>query len=120
MGPEKKFEEQVKNWLKGLAFTWFIKIHGTAATGSGIPDILASVGGNFVALEIKSESGRLSEIQKAKLKDLHNSGALAYVVKPSNFESVKADIEILITFEDCEQPWANNETHLCAMGVLDV
>lgn len=119
MGPEKKFENEVKKWLDALTDTWYFKVHGNGVQSSGIPDIIACVNGDFVALEIKSEVGKLSELQKSKLKRLYEVGGLVYVVKPSNFESVKAGIKCLIS-KDYDLVWANNETHLCAMGVLDV
>ena len=93
MGPEKKFENQVKKFLDGLEHTWYFKVHGNGVQSSGIPDIIACIRGIFVALEIKSDEGRLSEIQKVKLKEIHDSWGMTFVLSPSNFENYKFVLE---------------------------
>ena len=64
MGKEKNFENRVKAYLKEQG-CWVIKYWGGGQyTKSGIPDLLACVNGTFVAIELKSETGKLSDIQK--------------------------------------------------------
>lgn len=95
MGPEKKFETKVKKWLDSLEDVWYFKVHGNAATGAGIPDIIACVNSLWVGFEIKAEDGKLSEIQKAKFRQIFNDGGLVFVVYPQNFVEIQKAIEAL-------------------------
>lgn len=111
MGPEKKFENRVKEWLDSLRHAWYFKVHGTAATGAGIPDIIACVNGVFVALEIKSDKGRLSEIQKATLRRMDRSGALKFILCPSNFGQIRLFIEELEAMDWADVPFDTEEIY---------
>ena len=123
MGPEKKFETRVKAWLDSLKNVWHFKVHGTAATGAGIPDIIACVNGVFVALEIKSDKGRVSEIQKATLRRMDRAGALKFIVCPSNFAKIKLLIEELNAMDwedvpfDTEEIYSYSDNNLEEWGV---
>lgn len=94
MGEEKIFENSVKKWLKEQGY-WFVKIWGGGFQKAGIPDVLACVNGRFVALELKSETGKLSELQKYNLNKITECGGLACEVKPSNWDDVKNIIKTL-------------------------
>jgi len=48
---------------------------------AGTPDILASVNGIFVGLEIKVGKGKPSKIQKYRMTQISSSGGIAEVVK---------------------------------------
>ena len=52
-------------------------------------DILACVNGHFLAIEVKAERGRVSELQRINIEHINNCGGVALVVKPSNFEELK-------------------------------
>lgn len=126
MGPEKKFENRVKKWLDGLMDTWYFKVHGSAVQKSGVPDIVASINGLFVGLEIKSDEGRLSELQKATLYRMRRKGALVFVVCPSNFDKISRQLEELaeMDFEDVpfdtEELYVLNDENLNAWGIYYV
>lgn len=88
MAEEKTFENKVKKWLKEEGI-YFVKIWGGGFQRAGIPDILCCVNGKFVALELKSETGKLSELQKYNLEKIKESGGIGLCVKPKDFENVK-------------------------------
>lgn len=88
MAEEKTFENKVKKWLKEEGI-YFIKIWGGGFQRAGIPDILCCINGKFVALELKSETGKLSELQKYNLEKIQKSGGIGLCVRPSDFEDVK-------------------------------
>lgn len=88
MAEEKTFENTVKKWLREQGY-WYVKVWGGGFQRAGIPDILACINGNFVALELKSETGRLSELQKYNLKKIIDNDGIALEVKPSNWDEVK-------------------------------
>lgn len=52
----------------------------------GTPDILMCISGVFVAIELKTNTGVLSELQKFNLQAIGSCGGIAIVVMPSNFD----------------------------------
>lgn len=51
-------------------------MYGTA----GIPDIIACIGGRFVAFEVKTETGKLSKLQEITIDKIRKAGGLAFHV----------------------------------------
>ena len=59
-------------------FAW--KTHGGMYGTAGIPDIIACVGGRFVALEVKQPGGKLSRLQEATIEKIRTAGGVAAMV----------------------------------------
>ena len=57
------------------------KYYGNPYTGSGIPDLLICHRGRFIALEVKTERGKVSEQQEWQLKRIDKAGGIARVVR---------------------------------------
>lgn len=89
---EKAFENQVKSYLKSKGI-WFTKIWGGGYQRAGIPDILACVNGTFFGIELKSETGKPSELQKYNVSKIQESGGVAGIYYPKDFERLKQQIE---------------------------
>ena len=94
MGEEKIFESRVKKYLTEQG-VWFVKFFGNGFTKSGIPDLLCSVNGHFLAIEVKSEVGKPSELQLHHIEKIKQSGGHAVIVKPSQFDDLKQLIQEL-------------------------
>lgn len=62
---------------------------------AGIPDILACVNGHFVAIEVKSSTGRPSELQKYNIRKINESKGYAIITYPEDFEQLKKDLDKL-------------------------
>ena len=60
-------------------FCW--KEHGGVYGTSGIPDIICCYRGRFVAFEVKTETGRATELQKAVLRRIGAAGGTAIIVR---------------------------------------
>ena len=88
MAAEKRFEQKIKNFLKSQN-CYYVKYFGCGFSRAGVPDILACVNGYFLAIEVKAERGRISELQRINIEHINNCGGVALVVKPSNFEELK-------------------------------
>ena len=88
MASEKNFENQVKKWLKEHG-AWYVKTWSNGVQRSGIPDLLICWKGRFIALELKAENGRASELQKHEVMKIKESGGIALFVYPSQFEWLK-------------------------------
>jgi Holliday junction resolvase len=52
-------------------------MYGTA----GIPDIVACIGGRFMAFEVKTEKGKLTKLQEETIKKILAAGGMAFVVR---------------------------------------
>lgn len=95
MGSEKAFENRVKKFLKEEG-CWFLKYWGGAAyTKSGIPDLLVCCNGYFLGVEIKSDTGKPSELQLWNIEQIKNAGGHAMVLYPKDYEAFKGLIHKL-------------------------
>lgn len=85
--PESVFRLKVTAFLKTLEHTHFFPIQQKAIRGT--PDFLLCTRGKFVALELKSESGGLSELQRYNLDRVLFSGGYAFVAYPKNWMEIQ-------------------------------
>lgn len=95
MAREKAFENKVKAFLNSIG-AYYIKTHGDRFSKVGTPDILACVNGYFVAVEVKAENGKPSELQLYHLEQIENTGGLAFLLYPKDFEQFKQKIQNLL------------------------
>ena len=94
MGKEKVFENKIKAYLKSIG-AYFIKTHGDRFSKVGTPDIIACVNGKFVAIEVKAENGKPSELQLHHIDQIRKAGGLACVLYPKDFEEFKTEMKLL-------------------------
>ena len=97
MAAEKIFENQIKNFLKSLPNTYYFKYWAGPYSKSGIPDIIACVNGHFVAVEVKAENGKPSELQLYHLEQIRKAGGHSFLLYPKGFEDFKNYCEKLLT-----------------------
>ena len=95
MAAEKQFENKIKKYLT-INKQWYVKYFANGFTKSGIPDILSVVNGHFLAIEVKSETGKPSELQLYHIEKIKQAGGHAVIVKPSQFEELKELIQELM------------------------
>lgn len=116
MAEEKNFEHKVERFLQECGIYpagfpedkitttpvgWYFKVWGGGFQKSGIPDLILNVVGLFIAVELKAEHGKPSELQKLNTNRIRDSGGGACFLYPSGFERFKQDIENLLD-ECCE------------------
>lgn len=66
------------------------------ANRNGIPDLLVCYKGRFIAFEIKSENGKLTELQNYNLELIKEAGGEAYMIKSlSNLKLILTQINIM-------------------------
>ena len=82
MASEKTFENKIKAYLKSIG-AYFIKTHGDRFSKVGTPDILACVNGHFVAVEVKAENGKPSELQLYHIEQIQKAGGYAAIIVPT-------------------------------------
>lgn len=89
---ENKITNKVKKYLDSIG-AWHVKFHATMFTKVGVPDILACINGRFVGIELKTDKGIVSELQKYQGDKIQKSNGLWFVVRPSNFDEFKTTID---------------------------
>lgn len=97
MAEEKQFENKVKRYLKSKNIYYF-KYFGNAYSTPGILDLTLCINGKFVGVELKAEKGKVSALQEYNIKRIKESGGIAIVLRPSEFDKFKKKIERLL---DC-------------------
>ncbi len=91
-GPEKTFENKVKDFIKDQN-CWFVKFFANRMTKEGIPDVLSCINGYFVAIEIKAQNGKPSDLQIYHCEKIREAGGFAFILYPSGFEDFKNFVE---------------------------
>lgn len=75
-------EQQIQSKiLKYLTDQGYYAVKVISANKAGTPDILACVHGHFIAIEVKSEKGRISPLQSYHLLKIRDAGGEAWVVR---------------------------------------
>ena len=78
---EKLIVNAIIKYLKALDNCFCFKEHGGIYGTAGIPDIICCLKGRFIAFEVKTESGRETELQKATIKKINKAGGISEVVR---------------------------------------
>lgn len=89
---ERQFQKQVINFLNEQEI-YHIKIWGGGFQRAGIPDLICCVNGLFFALELKAENGKATPLQMYNLRKIKESGGLAMILYPSQFNQFKQFIK---------------------------
>jgi len=84
--PEGLIKRQIRDYLNALGIYHRViqlgGIGGRSNSGKGISDIIGVLkDGRFLAIEIKTQQGRLSEEQREFLDSVSRSGGLAFVAR---------------------------------------
>lgn len=95
MAQEKTFENKIKKYLEQQG-CWYVKFFANAYTRSGIPDLITCIGGNFVAIEVKAQNGKVSDLQKYQRDKIREAGGISIVLYPDQFEDFKLLVDDLL------------------------
>ena len=91
---EKDFEKKVKKFLSDQG-CWVLKTWSNGIQREGVPDLLVCCNGYFIGIELKAANGHPSELQKWNIKQIRNSGGIAIVLYPDQFDDFKTMIEYI-------------------------
>jgi len=85
---EKPFETQIRKFLD-IEGCYCFKVWGGGFQQAGIPDLLICVNGYFVAVEVKGDKGKPSELQRYNIGKIKKAGGVAMILYPKDFEEFK-------------------------------
>lgn len=86
--PEGRIKSDIKNALKDRGVYWTM-IPGGAYGRSGEPDMILCCNGRYLAVEVKTPTGRQSEWQKLRQAQIEASGG-TYIVARDVEDVLKA------------------------------
>jgi penicillin-binding protein-related factor A (putative recombinase) len=77
---EKHITKSIRDFLKVMGiFHW--KEHGGLGSAPGVPDLVGVYEGRLLAIEIKTDKGKLSPQQKYFLEKIAEAGGIAFVAR---------------------------------------
>jgi Holliday junction resolvase len=90
--PEKVVKDKVVSVLKAEGVYYFFPAtHGYGR--SGVPDIVACVNGQFLAIECKAGNNKLTALQERELTGIINAKGVAVIINEENWGTVPALVQ---------------------------
>jgi Holliday junction resolvase len=90
--PEGEIKDQVRKVLDEMkAYYFFPAANGYGRTG--IPDVIACVGGHFVGIECKAGSKQPTALQQRELDNIEKAEGTGLVVNADNIGNLKNILE---------------------------
>lgn len=78
-------EAHVQKWVKDQLKArypdcYVIKVAQGRYSTAGVPDLVACIDGKFVAIEVKTEKGKLSKLQEIAIESIREAGGVVEVI----------------------------------------
>lgn len=99
MTPEGKVKKRVTDMLKGYAPRVYYFMPQMGGFGkSGVPDIVACVGGTFFGIEVKADMKKNppTALQMKNLEQIRGADGAALVVDANNVEELRTMLELVL------------------------
>ncbi|MCL2509432.1 MAG: VRR-NUC domain-containing protein [Oscillospiraceae bacterium] len=94
---EKEITNQIMKYLKTVPLCFCWKQHGGAMGTAGLPDIIVCYRRQFVAFEVKTETGKPTKLQESTIRKIQAAKGEAFIVR--SVGEVREIIQILDTLE---------------------
>jgi Holliday junction resolvase len=88
---ESQFQQKVIQFLKSIG-AYHVKIWGGGFQKAGIPDLLVCYKGKFIGIELKTDKGKASVLQKYNISKIQKAGGIGIVLRPSTFKKFRYEI----------------------------
>ena len=92
INPESKFQSDAIEYLKAKNI-YCLNLHGDGFGGRGKPDLIACIGGQFAAFELKVGKNTMSDAQKLHKIWIQRSGGLFF--SPYTLDEFKSIVDKL-------------------------
>ena len=90
---ESQFQSTVIKYLRSKG-CYVLNVAGGTQIPKGTPDLIVCFpNGEFGGIELKTDIGRTTELQEHHIREIRKSGGYARVLRPSELESFKMEIE---------------------------
>lgn len=93
---ESVFQAKVIRYFREQG-AYVLNVAGGTQIPKGTPDLLICYKGRFIALELKTDTGTTSPLQKEKICDIRKADGYARVLRPSEWETFKDELEYIAT-----------------------
>ena len=93
--PEKKVKDAVKAILQKYG-VYYVFVPANGYGRSGVPDILCSVQGLFLAIECKAGGNKPTALQIREIEEVRRSGGYAAIVNEHNLEEFEEFLGTII------------------------
>lgn len=93
--PEKRVKDAVKAILRKYD-VYYVFVPANGYGRSGVPDILCSVKGIFLAIECKAGGNKPTALQIREIEEIRRSGGYAVVANENNMEELEAFLATII------------------------
>lgn len=80
MTPEQKLKRQLKRIIEENNGYWSL-VQGGQYSKPGDPDLIACIDGRFIGIEAKTPTGRQSDMQKLRQKQIEDAGGIYLLVR---------------------------------------
>ena len=91
---ESEIQTKILRWAEKLPEVWIVKYPGGTYGRKGVPDLLLSVKGKFLAIEVKKPGGKPSQIQLLEQAKIRMTGSRSEIVETVD-EAKKIILEVL-------------------------
>lgn len=88
---ESQFQQQVIRFLKFIG-AYQIKIWGGGFQKAGVPDLLVCYKGKFIGIELKTDKGKASVLQKYNIAKIQEAGGIGIILRPKSFKKFRCEI----------------------------
>lgn len=91
MTPEAKVKKKVVRILKDAGAYYFYPVTGGYGR-SGVPDVVACLGGYFLGIECKAGKNKPTPLQQKNLDDIDTAGGIALIINEDNLDLLQSII----------------------------
>ena len=93
---ESAFQAKVIRYFRDRG-AYVLNVAGGTQIPKGTPDLLVCYKGRFLALELKTDTGKTMPLQKEKICDIRRADGYARVLRPKEWESFIEELEDIAT-----------------------
>ena len=96
MTPESRIKKEIKEYIKTIGGFWST-VQGGPYSKPGDPDLVCCIKGRYVGIEVKTATGKLSEIQKIRADEIKCAGGiwiLARSVEDVQNELLRQEVDL--------------------------
>ena len=78
---ESEIQTKILRWAEKISEVWIVKYPGGTYGRKGVPDLILSVKGRFLAIEVKKPGGKPSQIQLLEREKIRSTGSRSEIVE---------------------------------------